>query len=125
MTNNDNVNIYAIYDSKAEAYLAPFTTRNDGLAARMFEAAVNDPSSNFAKWPGDYTLFCVGEFNEHTGQVAPITHRNLGTAVQYLQASEPFHEASGPADSAAPSEAKVAAVRRALSLKNPDTQNNN
>lgn len=37
----------------------------------MFGAAVRDPNHEFGKFPEDYTLFHVGEFDQETGIFNP------------------------------------------------------
>lgn len=63
------MNIYSIYDSKAEAYLQPFFAKNHAVAMRMLENATRDPSSDFHNHSEDYTLFCVGEWDERDGNL--------------------------------------------------------
>lgn len=74
--------IFAVYDSKAEAYLQPFFARTDGVALRMFGQAAQDEQHDFSKHAADYTLFCLGEFDEYTGKIAPLDALyNLGNAL--------------------------------------------
>lgn len=56
--------IFAIYDSKAEAYLTPFFMRSKGEAIRGLTACVDDPQHNFSKYAEDFTLFELGEWSE-------------------------------------------------------------
>lgn len=82
--------IFTVYDSKAEAYLQPFFAKTTGLATRDFEAASNSEDHQFYKYPGDYTLFELGTFNENSAKFtqtgAPL---NLGTAISYQGAPNP------------------------------------
>lgn len=57
--------IYAIYDAKAAAYLTPIFFDTEGIAVRQFTAAVKDPDHELHKFAEDYTLFHIGEFDEH------------------------------------------------------------
>lgn len=61
------VKVFAIYDSKATAYLQPFFMRSAGEAIRAFENTAIDPNSMFNKNPEDYSLFQIGEFDESEG----------------------------------------------------------
>ena len=54
------MNIYTIYDSKAEAYLTPFFTDTDATAVRIFTSAATDEQHHFHKYAEDYTLFAIG-----------------------------------------------------------------
>lgn len=78
--------IYSVYDNKAEAYMAPFTTSNAGLALRTFADTVNNPDSIFAKHPDDFVLFELGTFDDVSGRVDPYTENKiLGHAREYLK----------------------------------------
>lgn len=80
--------IFTVYDSKVEAYLTPFTMRTLGEAVRAFTELVNDPKTQFNKYPGDYTLFEIATFNLDTGTITPHSVIiNHGLAVEYLHKS--------------------------------------
>jgi len=77
--------IYAIYDSKAEAYLKPFFCTNNAVAIRSFTQAVNQEGSDFNLHAGDYTLFAIGGWDEQTGHInGNKVKTDLGTAIQYI-----------------------------------------
>ena len=76
--------VFAVYDSKAEAYLPPFFAQTDGLAIRLFQQAANEVNHNFNKWSEDYTLFTIGEWDQDSGTLfAAKANTSLGTALQY------------------------------------------
>ena len=80
---------FTVYDSKAEAYLAPFFTQSRGLALRSFTDAVNTKDHSFNRYPSDFTLFEIGEFDEEAGRLVP--HQalvSLGVAVEFLRPAE-------------------------------------
>jgi len=76
--------MFAIRDSKAEAFERPFFFGTHGEAIRAWDEAVNDPQSPFFKHPNDYCLFEVGEFDRITGALSipphPISH---GSAFEF------------------------------------------
>lgn len=78
--------IFAVYDSKAEAYLQPYFAQTLGTAVRMFTSAAQDQESTFHKHAEDYTLFELGEFDEYTGKItglnAPKSHCNAMIVAQ-------------------------------------------
>lgn len=76
---------FAVYDSKAEAYLRPFFAETKGLALRSFVDAVNDPQSGMNKHADDYTLFEVGSFEQETGIFSPMTPVSMGNAVTFKE----------------------------------------
>ena len=63
------VNIYAVFDLKAKAYLSPFSAATDGLAVRQVQDLVRQPNSIFNAHCEDFTLYRVGQFLDHTGQL--------------------------------------------------------
>lgn len=77
--------MYSVYDSKAEAYLPPFFASTKGVALRRFITSVNDPDHQFAIYPGDYTLFEIGEYDDQTGQVVSCNPISLGVAVEFTE----------------------------------------
>lgn len=76
--------MFSVYDSKAEAYMKPFYSLTNGVAIRMMQEAISDKTHDFCKYPGDYTLFQIGIFDDFTGIILPneAGHKNLGTALQ-------------------------------------------
>jgi hypothetical protein len=74
--------IYAVYDSKAEAYMQPFFLQNDAMAIRGFNDAANKDTP-IAAHPEDYTLFHIGEYSEIKGEITPKTPRALGNAIEF------------------------------------------
>lgn len=82
---------FAVFDSKAEAFLRPFFAETEGLALRSFTDAVQDPQSPMSKHTADYTLYRVGEYDQVTGILsspvglpAVVVH---GVAVKELRVS--------------------------------------
>jgi len=56
--------VFAVYDSKVEAYLKPFFMQTKGEALRSWEDVVNDDKTMFHKHPEDFTLFEIAEYYE-------------------------------------------------------------
>lgn len=78
--------MYSVYDSKAAAYLNPWTAPSDAVAYRAFATAAVDPEHDFCRWPADFTLFHVGYWNTTTGHIITIEAKeNLGTALDLIQ----------------------------------------
>jgi len=78
--------VFAIYDSKAEAYMVPFFQPTKGQALRMFQDSCNDPKSQLNKHAADFTLFELGEYDDLTGTLT--THGakiNLGNALEFVK----------------------------------------
>lgn len=80
--------VFSVYDCKAKAWLQPFFAVNAAVAIRMFEKAVNDERSDFHRFSSDYSLFEVGEWSEHDGDLLNYAQKvNLGVAVEFLKPS--------------------------------------
>lgn len=80
--------VFAIYDSKVEAYLQPFFSMSTGSAIRAFSDAVQNPQSQFNKHSADFTLFELGTYDDMTGTL--ISHNAkipLGTALEFKGSS--------------------------------------
>lgn len=72
--------IFAIRDTKAEAYLPPFFERTNETAIRAVQkATTEDP--NFQTYAEDYSLWELGTFNDSNGIIdarkAPVHLANL------------------------------------------------
>lgn len=91
--------VLAVFDSKAQAFATPFYVANIQIGMRAFHAAANDNSLLVGKYPADYSLFALGEWDDETAlftpEQAPI---NLGLAATYrtptVEQSEPYQAAT-------------------------------
>lgn len=79
--------IFTIRDDKAAAYLPPFYARQNGEAIRMFQDSLTNSQTNFSKWPADFVLFELGEYNEETGVITPLdAPKALGNGLDFKPA---------------------------------------
>ena len=62
------VSLYSIFDSKVGVYNAPFVQANDNSATRAFSDEVNNPDSLLNRHPEDFTLFCLGSYDDDVAQ---------------------------------------------------------
>ena len=82
-------NIYAVYDTKADAFLSPFFTHNNALAIRSFSDSANDPSTNLHRHPLDFALYHLGDFDDHKGLITPLDPPvQLGFAKDYINSGD-------------------------------------
>lgn len=78
--------VFSVFDLKAGAFLPPFFFQSIGLAIRAFTDVVNDAKSSVARYPGDFTLYQIGEFDEVKGVLTPLAqHINLGLASSFVE----------------------------------------
>lgn len=77
--------VVCVFDSKAGAFLPPVVTKNTEMAVRQFKTAFMQEGSDFARWPGDYTLFEIGEWDDEGGFIYMYeAKKNLGTVSELL-----------------------------------------
>lgn len=71
---------FAVLDTKTGAFALPFFTHHVAMAMRMIYEAVSDERSSLAKYPADYVLYAIGEFDDATGAFGNHAPENHGTA---------------------------------------------
>ena len=59
--------VYSVFDSAVGSYGHPMNFLTRGQALRWFGDEVQNPNSQFAKHPKDFTLFELGEYDDTTG----------------------------------------------------------
>lgn len=64
--------IFSIRDAKGETYNTPFFQKTHGEAERTFRELANDEKSMICKYPDDFDLYCVGEFDTETGNIISL-----------------------------------------------------
>jgi len=82
--------IYNVYDSKSEAWGMPLFYDCRANALRSLTECVNatsDEKNQIAKYPADFTMFEIGEYNQENGVITMYeTKVNLGIAIEYKKA---------------------------------------
>lgn len=59
--------VYAIFDSKAGAYMLPFFAPTKGLAVRNVSSACMDEHHDFCLHSQDFSLYYLGDFDDSSG----------------------------------------------------------
>ena len=78
--------VYSIYDTKAETYGNIFTCLTDGLASRVFaHVALFSGNADYARYPEDFALYCVGSFMDGSGDLVAARPRLVCTLTSVLQ----------------------------------------
>lgn len=80
--------LISVYDAKAEAFGKPVAVNSTGVAIRSFGEAVNDTTTEYSKFPEDFTLFSIGEYNDSTGKISSHRPKSLVLALA-LKTDEP------------------------------------
>jgi len=86
-------NAYVVYDNKALVYGVPFFAPSDGSAVRSFGDLANDADTTVGRHPGDFSLFCVGLYDDQNGAlgaVSPLRHVIDASALVRIQAQMPL-----------------------------------
>lgn len=75
--------IYSIRDQKSEIFNLPFHKKTHGEAERDFRSLVNDKNSMVHKYPEDFDLYYIGDYDDNTGRITPLdTPQHVIKAVQ-------------------------------------------
>lgn len=69
------LNAYTLYDNKSLTYSPPFYASAHGQAVRLVMELAADSSTTVGRHPMDFTVFCVGMFNDATGNLLPADVR--------------------------------------------------
>lgn len=81
--------VFTVYDSKGEFYFKPFFARSRGEALRSINDLLSDKDSQFSLYPGDYTFFEIGQFDDSNASFQIYDALiNLGTGLELKIARE-------------------------------------
>lgn len=80
------LNMFTVYDIKAEAYLSPFYTATKGQAIRSFSDTCQEKGHQFNAHPEDFTMFHLGTYDNSdcTFEILP-TPVPIGKAIEFIQ----------------------------------------
>ena len=80
------IEAYSIYDNQSETYAPPIFVGKKGVAIRSFISECSNPDSMLFKYPADYQLFHIGQFDQETGMFTPMTKPTMvASAMDYTQ----------------------------------------
>jgi len=83
------LNVFAVYDKKAQAYFFPSYFTYKGEALRAFEDQANAGGSPISKHRADYALYRLGSFNTKTGElVSCLKPEFVAEALDFAPAKE-------------------------------------
>ena len=81
--------VFSIRDAKAEVFNSPFFQKSYGEAERNFRQLVTDEKSMVSKYPEDFDLYYLGDYDDNTGVIEPLdTPKHIMKAVA-LKTTEP------------------------------------
>lgn len=61
--------VFSIRDAKSEIFMTPFFQKTHGEAERTFKEAVKNENSLISKYPEDYDLYFLGEYDDQSGKM--------------------------------------------------------
>jgi len=77
--------VFVVYDSKVDAYMSPFFMAARGQAIRSFVEIASDKTHNIGKYPADFTLFELGEYDDSSAKFTlHATPVSLGVALELI-----------------------------------------
>lgn len=80
---------FSIFDSKACAFGVPFFMPTAGAAIREFSDLCRDPQTRICKHAGDYVLYEIGAFDDHTAILTVTSpHLHLGVGSEFSVSTE-------------------------------------
>lgn len=82
---NPNIEIYTIYDTKAQYYTRPFFARGDETAKRIITNTLAQKDNEFAMNPEDFQLYHLGSFNEDDGKITSNPPRHILNLVSLVK----------------------------------------
>lgn len=90
MTFTQNLLAFAIQDTRAGFYHAPFFANSHVSACRTIATTASDPMTLLHKYPEDFTLWCLGTFDSINGELSAYDDlTNLGTVSFILDSYYP------------------------------------
>lgn len=75
--------IFCVMDTKTNYFNLPFFQPTVPSGQRLFRNLASDGQSLISRFPADFVLFQIGEFDDELGVVTPCNPINLGSAVDY------------------------------------------
>lgn len=79
---------FAILDIKSGVYSQPFFVAHKAHAVRSAMDVGNDPSTTVGRYPFDFRLVCLGEFDDSVGLLVSTAHHDFGTIGSLLAQSD-------------------------------------
>lgn len=82
--------MFAVKDMKAQLYQRPFFSLSIADATRGFEVISNEGDSMVSKFPNDFRLFYLADFDVETGAIKTLEFpQDLGSAADFKRKPEP------------------------------------
>lgn len=76
--------IYAVKDVKSGLFSSTHVQQSNGVAIRSFSQACEDESTQFYKYPSDFSLYHLGTLNIETGEISSNTPEQISNASEFV-----------------------------------------
>jgi len=83
------VNMYVIYDSKAELYNRPMGFLNHAIALRAATELRDDLTTEVGRHPQDFTMFHIGTYDDSTATFTPLKANTVVVRFHEIPQSTP------------------------------------
>ena len=90
------LSIFCIFDLKSGVHQAPFFSHNQDTAMRLIALEMENPGSLIGRFPKDYELYFLGEWNDENGEIVsgiPYSVASLIEIAEPAQTMEMFENA--------------------------------
>lgn len=86
------LNIFSIFDEKAQAFSRPVLFNALGQALRSFSDLAKDKTTDIASHPEDFSLYHIGEFDDADAQIKSYPQpRLIARAAEFFLPPSPAH----------------------------------
>lgn len=75
--------IFAVFDTAAKRYIDPFCAPTIDMAIRGFKEVCETPGHQFQKFPEDYALYHIGQFDPELGLIIGNDGHKVAMASSY------------------------------------------
>ena len=80
--------IFSLYDEKAKSYNTPQYMGHKGEGIRALQTTLEQKDSMLGKYPEDYSLYKLGDFETTTGEITGLTPPELVIRASELKAEK-------------------------------------
>jgi hypothetical protein len=82
--------IFSLFDEKAQTYNTPQYLAHEGEALRMLLTTLDDNKSMVSKFPEDFSLYCLGTFDDNSGKFEGYNEPQLIKRISDLVQKESY-----------------------------------
>lgn len=81
--------LFAVKDMKAQMFLEPRFQRSIADALRGWEVISNEGESMISRFPNDFRLYCLADFDSSTGRISIFDDpQDLGSAADFKRRAD-------------------------------------